>query len=148
MVEGQHDVDFWTSDCLEMSFLAGKQHLGLGMESSTVMLPPGGCALPDTRGHLNMLSVSNGFLNNSNTSRQLVGSMTVCPGGRVRRNLQLAAPPVGKHWRCLRHTLGWTSVAIQLVKSPVFCTIRAVSGRPDLCCLMSFLLVLGDSESP
>lgn len=78
MVEGQHDVDFWTSDCLEMSFLAGKQQLGLGMESSTVMLPPGGCVLPDTRGHLNMLAVSNGFLNNSNTSREWVGSMTVC----------------------------------------------------------------------
>lgn len=77
MVEGQHDVDFWTSDCLEMSFLAGKKHLGLGMESTTAMLPPGGCVLPDTRGHLNALAVSNGFLNNSNTRRQCISSMTV-----------------------------------------------------------------------
>lgn len=32
VVEGQRDVDFWISDYLEMSVLAGKQRLGFGME--------------------------------------------------------------------------------------------------------------------
>lgn len=40
MIEIQNNVDFWTSEHLEISFLAGKQHLVLGMERAIAMLFP------------------------------------------------------------------------------------------------------------
>lgn len=40
MVEIQDNGDFWTIDCLEISFLAAKQLVGLRLGRSTAVLFP------------------------------------------------------------------------------------------------------------
>jgi hypothetical protein len=45
MVGVQNNVDFWTNEHLEISSLAGKQHLVLGMERTRrILFPWGLCA--------------------------------------------------------------------------------------------------------
>lgn len=89
MVEIQNNADFWTRNHLEISFLAGKQHVVLWMERTIAMPFP--WALPAARywGAISSLfTYSNRFLNNSSNRKKLT-SMTGCmqPGGEVRTNL-------------------------------------------------------------
>lgn len=112
------------------------------------MLPPGGFALPDTRGHLSMLADSNSFLNNSNTKRQWICSMAAC--GQVAES--------GDTYGLLRplwvNTEGsWEPAHLGLDKSPagIIPSILHRKGcprKPRPLLPTPFLRVLGEAESP
>ena len=78
MVEIQNNVDFWTSDHLEASFLAGKKHVVLWMERTIAMPFPWAFGAARYWGPISSIFThSNIFLNNSSNRKKLTSLMGV-----------------------------------------------------------------------
>lgn len=76
MVEIQNNVDFWTNEHLEISFLAGKQHVVLWMERTTAMPFPWAFHAARYLGAISSIfSYFNRFLNNSSNRKKLTSLM-------------------------------------------------------------------------
>lgn len=76
MFEIQNNIDFWTSNHLEKSFLAGKQHVVLWMERTIAVPFPWAFGAARYWGAISSIfTYSNRFLNNSSNRKKLTSSM-------------------------------------------------------------------------
>lgn len=79
MVEIQNNVDFWTSNHLETSFLAREQPVVLRMERTiAVSFPSALCAARYWGAISSIFTYSSRFLNNSSNRKKLTSLMGAC----------------------------------------------------------------------
>lgn len=149
MVEIQNNVDFWTSNHLEIRFLAGEQPVVLWMERTIAVPFPWRLSAARYWGAISsVLTYSSRFLKNS-SNRKKSTSLTGCvwPGGSQDKPVCLLSPMVtfsscpapGRgalrwargHWSkcCVRHERTRHVSQVQLGKFPGCQITRAVSRK-------------------
>lgn len=77
MVAIQNNVVFWTRDYLEVSSLAGRQHVVLRMERTIAMPFPWAVGAARDGAISSIFTYSNSFLNNSSNRKKLTSLMGV-----------------------------------------------------------------------